>query len=59
MGGVPADLDLRPSIGAHLDGILLGKWQLQLHFTRPEIRIGPDLGLSIEGYGHCATLGAS
>lgn len=50
MRGVPADLDLQPFIGARLDQICLGKWQLQFSFTRPEARIGPDFGLSVEGY---------
>jgi hypothetical protein len=34
MYGVPANLDLKPFHGACLEGLFLGQYQIQLHFSR-------------------------
>jgi hypothetical protein len=48
MYGVPADLDLSGFVGAMLEQICLGEWQLQFHFH-------PDGIFSIEGHWELAS----
>lgn len=47
MHGVPANLDLRPFVGASLDQIRLGAWDIQFHFSGP--KGCPSASLGVEG----------
>jgi len=49
MYGVPADLNLQPFVGARLDLLSLGKYQLHFHFMRPE-PFDTGVYFSVEGY---------